>query len=78
MQKDAISITASALNDAGLCVVRSVIIIPLTMRERLDDRMNQHTTASRILKTSELMSLNYRRLHADMHKNIEKMIAWLE
>lgn len=77
-QKDASSIIVSSLNDAALRVVRSVIGKPVAMIEKLDNRFNSHTTASKISKMSELVSMHYCKVPSDMTMQIDKMAALLE
>lgn len=48
------------------------------MLEKLDGLFSLQTTASKISKMSELVSLHYRRLQADWPKNIDKMTELLE
>lgn len=48
------------------------------MLEKLDDRSYGHSTASKIRKMSELVSVRFYSVNPDMTKHVDKMEAFLE
>ena len=77
-KKTASGLIVTALNDAALRVVRSVIGEPVKMFQKLDARYDSKTTSSKISRMVELVSLKYRSVRSDISKHIDKMAALLE
>ena len=72
------NIIVSALGDHALRVVRSVIGDPSKMMVKLNDRYDSKTTASRISKMSELVSIRYTSLRDSIEKHIDRMAGLIE
>ena len=64
-----------ASGDSALRVVRSVKGNPIEMLEKLDDRYDSKTTASKISKMVELVSLRYSSLRSDITKHVDRMAS---
>lgn len=77
-QKKASNIIVHALEDNPLRVVRSVIGNPFLMLQKLDDRYDSKSSASRISKMTELISMRYVNLKKDIGTHIDQMAAVLE
>ena len=77
-KKQASGIIVKALGDHALRVVRTVKGKPVEMLEKLDGRYDSKTTASKISKMVELVSLRYTSPRFDITKHIEKMAAIVE
>lgn len=76
--EQASNIIVSALGDHALRVVRSVIGEPHKMFQKLDMRYDSKSTATRISKMAELVSLKYGNLRDDISKHIDRMAGLLE
>ena len=70
--EEASNIIVRALSDHALRVVRSVIYDPAAMMAKLDDRYDSKTTASKITKMVELVSVRY------MPRHVDKIAALVE
>lgn len=77
-QRQASDIIVSTLTDESLRVVMTVIGDPRTMLEKLDDRYRSTTTASKISKITEFVSVRYKSPCKDIAKHIDKMAAIVE
>ena len=77
-KKQASGIIVEALGDHALRVVRTVKGKPVEMLEKLDGRYDSKTTASKISKMFELVSLRYTSPRFDITKHIDKMAAIVE
>ena len=77
-QRQASNLVISALGDHALRVVRTVIGKPYEMLEKLDKRYNSHSTATKITKMTELVSMKYCNPKADITKHIDRMASILE
>lgn len=78
MKLHASNIIVSTLNDQALRVVRSEIGQPLDMLTKLDIRYDSKSTATRIFKMSELVSMRYVSLRSDMSTHVYKMAGLIE
>lgn len=76
--EEASNIIVSALSDHALRVVRSVIDDPAAMLAKLDDRYDSKTTASKITKMVELVSVRYSSLKDSMPRHVDKIAALVE
>ena len=77
-KRQAGNIIVSALSDQALRVVRSVMSNPKDMLEKLDRRYDSKTTASKIAKMSELVSMRYTSIRDDMARHVDRMAALIE
>lgn len=77
-KKTASGIIVAALSDPALRVVRSVIGNPVDMLEKLDARYDSRSTATKISKISELVSVRYTNVKHDITKHIDRMAALQE
>ena len=73
--EEASNIIVRALSDHALRVVRSVIYDPAAMMAKLDDRYDSKTTASKITKMVELVSVRYRSFKESMYRHVDKIAA---
>ena len=78
IRRQASNIIVSTLGDQALRVVRSVIAKPSVMLSKLDKRYDSKTTASRILRMTELVSMRYTNIRDDMSVHIDKMAGLVE
>lgn len=76
--EEASNLIVSALSDHALRVVRSVIGDPAAMMAKLDDRYDSKTTASKITKMVELVSVRYSSLKESMPRHVDKIAALVE
>lgn len=72
------SIIIYALSDAPLRIVLTVKDNPAKMFEKLDARYASKTAASKITKMTELITLKYTSLKADISAHIDHMAAMIE
>ena len=63
----------SALSDDAMRIVMDVIGDPKTMISKLDDRYRSKSTASKISKITELVSIRYKNVRKDIAKHVDKM-----
>jgi len=77
-QRKASHIIIHALTDKPLRVIRSEVGNPFQMLAKLDERYDSKTTASRISKMTELVSLRYMSVNKDMSTHVDKMAGILE
>lgn len=71
-------ISVAALGDHALRVVKDLRGNPTEMMEKLDPRYDSKTTASKISKMVELVSLRYSNPRNDITKHIDRMAAIVE
>lgn len=72
-KEQACNIIVAALGDQALRVVVDVIDNPLGMLEKLDSRYDSKSTATRIAKFSELVSIKYTSVKDDMSKHVDRL-----
>lgn len=72
------NLIVGTLSDQALRIVRSVIGDPSEMLSKLDRRYDSNSTASKIVKMSELVSTKYTSLREDMAKLVDRMTALVE
>ena len=72
-RRRAFVIIIRALSDAALRVVRDVITDPVQMLAKLDARYDNKSTAAKISKMSELVSIAYKNSAKDIRKHIDKL-----
>ena len=77
-QKKASNIIVAALSDKALRVVRANIGNPHLMLTKLDERYDSKSTAARIAKMTELISMRYDNLKRSMGVHIDQMAGLLE
>ncbi|KAI0557113.1 gag-polypeptide of LTR copia-type [Gracilaria domingensis] len=77
-QKKASGIIVTPLSNEAFRVVRSDINSPCVMLQKLGERYNSKTAASRIAKMTELIALRYLNTKQGMGKHIDKMKGILE
>lgn len=78
MKRQASKIMISSLTDKPQRVVRSIVGSRFQMMQKLDQRYDFRTTASRISKMSELMSLRYTSISDDLTAHINNIAALVE
>lgn len=76
-QKASITLVA-VLSDQALCVVRTVFSSPKAMTEKLDERYESKSTASKICKMSESVSIRYNNLRDDLRHHIDRIASLLD
>lgn len=77
-QKKASNLIIHSLADKPLRVVRSEIGNPFNMMKKLDERYDSKSTATRISKMTELVSLRYSSMKMDIGTHIDQMAGILE
>ena len=77
-QQQASNIVVAVLSNQALRVVRTVIGIPTGTLTKLDQRYDSKSTASKIAKMSELVSMRYTSLKEDLSGHIDRMAGLLE
>lgn len=77
-QKKASGIIVSALSNPALRIVRSDSNNPFLMLQKLAERYDSKTAASRIAKMTELITLRYDNILKDMGEHVDKMAGILE
>ena len=78
LRKRAVAIIVTALGDKALRVVRTVSKDPSKMIDKLNERYNSKTTAAKISKMAELVSLHYKDRNEDISSHIDKMAGLIE
>ena len=77
-REKASAIIVVSLGDKALRVVRNVTSNPAQMLTKLDERYNSKTTASKISKMAELVSLQYSDRKEDIRTHIDRMDGLIE
>lgn len=72
------NIIIAGLGNHALRVDRSVIEQPSDMMKKLDARYNTKSTATRISKMAELVSIKYQSVREDIAKHVDRMGELLE
>lgn len=72
-RRKACAIIIRALSDSALRVVREVIDDPVQMMTKLDARYDNKSTAAKISKMAELVSVKYSNPAKDIRKHIDKL-----
>lgn len=72
------NIIVSTLSDNALRVIRFCIGNPILMMEKLNNRFDSKTIASRISKIYELVTIRYTTLRDDIGKHIDKVAGIIE
>lgn len=76
--QQASNIIVSALGDHALRVVRTIVGRPYEMMQKLDARYDSKSTASKISKMVELVSVRYTSVRDDMSKHIDRLAGLVE
>lgn len=76
--EQASNIIISALGDHALRVVRSIVCEPREMIAKLYERYNSKSTANRISKMVQLMSIKFVSIHDDISEHIYRLTELLE
>ncbi|PXF39675.1 Copia protein [Gracilariopsis chorda] len=77
-QRKASGIIVSALSNEALRVVRNDVNNPYRMLQKLGERYDSKTAASRIARMTELISMRYSSIKSDVGKHIDRMKGILE
>lgn len=77
-QRRASDIIVTALADESLRVVMTSVGDPKEMIEKLDDRYRCTSTASKISKITELVSVRYKSVRKDVSHHVDKMAGIVE
>lgn len=77
-QSSASAVIVSALSHSALRVVRTVIGNPVLMLDQLDARYDSRSTATKISKISELVSVKYKNIKSDISKHIVRKASLFE
>ena len=78
MQRKAINIIIHAVMDEPLHMIRFDVGNPFRMVMKLDERYESKSTATRISRMSELISLRHTSLRRNLESHIDEMAALLE
>ena len=77
-QQQASNIIIASLGDQALRIVRTIVGNPNTMMAKLDERYDSKSTASKIEKMSELVSMKYYNIKDDLSDHIDRMAGLLD
>lgn len=76
--QQASNIIVATLSDQAVSIVRTVIGKPNEMMNKLNERYDSKSTASKIAKMSELVSMRYMTLKDDLSGHFDRMAGLLE